>query len=239
MNRDVAAVIGLTAVGVTLASCAGSGTTSDRASAPASSKASAAAQTVDGRFASAALIRGADFPGGGWGSGPGSRRARCREGGTFGGVRAHAISSSFTRGNVNVQQTVWVFGTAVAARAAWQEMDAPAGRACFRLQVSERVRDQDSEFLHALRLVHQRHRPGGVRRSLLTGRITRLVNGPFGPAQTQMVVKVDEIERHRGRGISTIAVVAAAGDPDPATIRSVITVAGRRLASAAGARPGS
>jgi hypothetical protein len=236
MNRDLAAVAALAASGLMLAGCGGSDDAAPQAA--AARPAVSAAHTADLGLARAALVRSADVPES-WATDPGSPRERCRAGGTFAGVSVLTASGSFTRGNVNIQQTVWLFRDAAAARTAWRAMDAPAGRACFRLQVSARVRDQDSEFVRPLRLVHQRRLPHGLRRSLLAGRISRIADGPFGPVQTEMAVKVDEIERLRGRGISTIVVVAAAEQPDPATVKWLVTVAGRRLNAVIAARPGS
>jgi len=229
MNRHIAAATVLAVAGLVLTGCGGSDGVAGRASATPQ------AETVDHGLARAALVRGADLPDG-WETDPGSRRERCRTGGTFDGTSALTGSGSFTRGNVNVQQTVWLFRDATTARAAWRAMDEPAGRACFRLQVSARIRDQDSELIRPFRHVRQRRQPGGVRRSLLSGRISRMADGPFGPVLTEMVVKVDEIERLRGRGISTIVVVAAAETPDPVVVRWLVTVAGRRLRSVIAAR---
>ncbi|WP_445150866.1 hypothetical protein [Baekduia sp. Peel2402] len=236
MNRDVASVTALAAAGAMLIGCGGSNDAAP-GRAEASPSPAAATQTVDAQLAHAALLRANDLSDD-WAADPGSRRTRCRSGGTFAGVVGHDASQSFTRGNVNIQQTVWLFEDAAAARRAWRAMNAPDGRACFQLQVSTQVRDQGSEFTRDLRPVQQRRTADGLRRSVLTGQITRIADGPLGPVQTQMALKVHEVERLHGRGISTIVMVGAAEEPDPDTARWLVTLAGRRLASViAAARP--
>jgi hypothetical protein len=225
VNRDVACASALVAASVALAGCGGS---TDAAPKSGAAPTVSTAMATDRMPARSALLRADDLPAG-WAADPGARRQRCRRGGTFGGVTAVSASDSFTRGNVNVQQTVWLFRDVAAARAAWQAMGARTGKACFRLQVSARVEAEDSVFVRPLRGVRQVRQTGGVRRSLLTGRISRMAAGPFGPVQTEMVVNVDEVERLRGRGISTIVVVSAAEEPDPAVIGRLVATAGRRL----------
>jgi hypothetical protein len=237
MYRDVASATALAAAGLALAGCGGSkdaAVAGDRAAA-ADAKA-AQVEPADRGLARAALLRPDDLPAG-WAADPGSSRERCRAGGTFADTTGTAASEAFTRGNVNIQQTVWMFRDAAAARAAWRAMDASEGRACFRSQIAARVGDQDSEVIQPLASAQRRRPAPGVRRSLLVGRISRVVDGPLGPTQTQMALKVDEIERLHGRGISTVVVVAAAETPDPATVRWLITLAGRRLGASTAAPP--
>jgi hypothetical protein len=232
MNRTLASATALALIGLVLGGCGGAGDAAKGAAAAPRQPA-----TADQTQARAALLRDTDLPAD-WTADDGSPRARCRTGGTFAGVSAHGASGSFTRGNVNVQQSVWIFRDAAAARQAFRAMNAPSGQACFRRQVTARVSDEESVVVEPLRLVRQR-RHLGVRRSVLKGKISRLVESPFGEVQTLMPVEVDEIERRAGRGVTTIVVVAAAETPDPATVRSLVAVARQRMNAAVAAAPGS
>lgn len=236
MNRDVASLSALAAALLALAGCGGSeDATAQRAGsvAPVVTQ----AQAADRELARRSLLHDGDLPVG-WAADPPSRRVRCRTGGTFAGVTARGTSVAFTRGNINIQQSVWIFRDGAAARAAYRAMNAHDGRACFRRQVSAQVSEQNSVFVEPLRMVRQRGR-AGVRRSLLRGRVSRLVQSPFGgQAETLMAIRVDEIERHHGRGISTIVVTAAVETPDARTVKALVYLAGQRLGAAV-ARPES
>jgi hypothetical protein len=219
MSSIAACAAALVAAGALAAGCGGSEA--------ASGATSGGSPKVDIPRARASLIRAGDFPSG-WVAGRGSRREPCETGADFQGITAYTTSRSFTQGNVDFQQSVWLFRDAKAAAKAFAQMDAPAGRACFRLRVSARIRDQDSKVIEPLQL-SQQQQADGARRGLWLGRISRLVQTPFGVMDTGMQVQVDTVERLSGRGVSTIAVIAAAQRPEASVERSVVEAAKRRL----------
>jgi hypothetical protein len=180
------------------------------------------------------LLRASDLPSG-WGAGAASQRERCREGDLFRDVTGRATSGSFRRGNVDIEQSVWFFRDADAAREAFATMAAPRGLACFRLRVEARVLEQDSSFVTPLRRT-QETGGKGTRRSRLAATISSAVNSPLGPLQTTMALKVYVFEHRAGRGVSSVVVIGAAERPDPATVRALTRIASRRLgATLAGA----
>jgi hypothetical protein len=223
MNRTLATASALTLIWLAAGGCGGSGDTPQGAAGVPDRPPS----TADQRRALAALLRGTDLPAS-WTAAGGSPRERCRGGGAFAGVTGRGASGSFTHGRINIQQSVWIFRDAAAARQAFRAMNATSGRTCFQRQLTARVSDEASEVVEELRLVRQRRRPG-LRHSVLMGKVSRLVESPLGQTRALLPVKVDEIERRSGRGVSTIVVVAAAQRPDRSVVRSLVAIAGRRL----------
>lgn len=216
-------VVALASAAVIAAGCGGSpdGHASGRA---------VAYRPADMTLSRATLLRAADFTTR-WSVTAGSRRERCADDDLFHDVTGRATSDSFSRGNVNVQQSVWLFQDARSAARAFASIDTPAGRACFRKRIEARIREQDSDIVQPLRIIGQ---TAGTRtrHNRYRAKVSRDVDSPLGPVQTFLSLHVDDAERLAGRGISAVVVIAAADAADQSIVRSMSRVADRRLAAA-------
>jgi hypothetical protein len=164
-----------------------------------------------------------------WSPAAGSRRERCADDDLFHEVTGRAISDSFSRGNVNVQQSVWLFRDEQAAVKAFAAIDSPSGRMCFRRRLNARIREQQSDIVDPLELTTQVE-GNGTRHNRYRAKVSRLVDSPLGPVETFLALSVNDIEHRAGRGISAVVVIAAADEADGAIVRSLNRVAARRLA---------
>jgi hypothetical protein len=185
-------------------------------------------QPPDATLVRTALLRRTDFSKV-WSPAAGSRRERCADDDLFHEVTGRAISDSFSRGNVNVQQSVWLFRNKQAAAKAFATLDTPPARACFRRRLNARIREQRSDIVDPLKLRSQTEGKG-TRHNRYRAKVSRLVNSPLGPVQTFLSLNVNDVEHLAGRGISAVVVIVAAGAADGPIVRSLDRVASRRLA---------